>query len=64
MSCILLYSGRYGYFEGSRNGCIRHTRDFHCAVNCGYLDGAMGIREFLNAGYDGDCHIEVFTVEG
>lgn len=24
----------------------------------------MGIREFPNAGYDGDYHIKVFTVEG
>lgn len=64
MSYILLYSERYGYFEGSHNGCIHHTQDFHCAVNYDYLDEAMRIREFLNARYDGDYHIKVFTVEG
>ena len=34
------------------------------ALNFNYLDEAMRIREFLNARYDGDYHIEVFTVEG
>lgn len=28
------------------------------------IDEAMRIREFLNARYDGDYHIKVFTVEG
>lgn len=64
MSYILLYSERYGYFEGICDGYIHHTQDFHCALNYDYLDEAMRIREFLNAGYDEDYHIKVFTVEG
>lgn len=64
MSYILLYSERYGYYESFHDGCVRHTRDFHCALNFDYLDGAMRIREFLNARYDGDYHIKVFTAEG
>lgn len=64
MSYILLYGGRYGYYGSFHDGYVHHTQDFHRAPDFNYLDGAMRIGEFPNAGYDGDCHIKVFTVEG
>lgn len=64
MSYILLYDERYGYFESFHNGYMYHTHDFHNAANYKYLDEAMRMRDYYNARYDGDYHIEVFTVEG
>lgn len=64
MGYIILYSGRYGYSERFENGYPAHTRDFRFACGCNWPDRAMRTGEFLNAGYDGGHHIEVFGTEG
>lgn len=64
MSYIILYNGKYGYLERFKNGYPAYTHDFHFACDYNWLDGAMQAGEFLNAGYDGGHHIEVFGMEG
>lgn len=64
MSYIILYNEKYGYLERFKNGYPVYTHDFHFACNYNWLDKAMQMREFLNARYDGEHHIEVFGMEG
>ena len=64
MSYIILYNEKYGYLERFKKWISVYTHDFHFACNYNWLDKAMRVREFLNARYDGERHIEVFTMEG
>lgn len=64
MGYIISYNERYGYLGRFKNGYPVYTHDSHFACNCNWLDKAMQMREFLNAGYDGGHHIEVFGMEG
>lgn len=52
-----------GIWRDSKNGYPVYTHDFHFACNYNWLDKAMQMREFLNARYDGEHHIEVFSME-
>ena len=63
MTYIVLFSEKYGYLENYHDGHVHHTDDFHNAANYKYLDEAMKMREFYNARYDEEYHIEVFSMD-